>query len=184
MDRVRVHSQGPGGRAEAILVELYGGVFSRPFEAFRPAALALLRQAAPFDAAVWGSGVYSTNALHSVSLLDFPALDLMAYASRWQDEDVVRTAALAQPGRAFRNEDVMPIEAYRQTAIYREYSRPAGIEHALGLVEHDPLTDLGELIFLFRADIAAPFTDDDRATLEHLSLHLMTAWRQAQIAHH
>jgi DNA-binding CsgD family transcriptional regulator len=169
---------------EAILVDLYGGVFSRPFEAFKVQTLELLRRAVAFDAAVWGSGIYSTNDLLSVSLLDFPTEGLMAYAGRWQAEDVVRTAALASPGRAFRNEDVLPLEAYRRSAIYQEYSRPAGIEHALGIVAHDALTDLGELVFLFRKDADAAFSDADRAALERLAPHLTTAWRQAQIAHH
>ncbi len=184
MDRAGVPSPRPGDRADAILVDLYGGVFGQPFESFRTAALALLRRARPFDAGVWGSGIYSTNHLHAVSLLDFPVSDMMVYAERWQAHDIARAAIVARPGHALRNEDVMAPEAYRETPIYREFSRAAGIEHALGIVEHDPLTDLGELITLFRADVARPFGKDDCATLEALSPHLMTAWRQAQIAHH
>ena len=184
MDRVSVPPPRPPGRAEAVLVELYGGVFGQPFEAFRTAALSLLRRAIPFDAGVWGSGIHSTNHLHTVSLLDFPVSETIVYAERWQAHDIARAAMVAQPGRAMRNEDVMAPDAYRQTALYREYSRPAGIEHALGIVERDALTDLGELITLFRSDIDQPFSEDDRATLEALSPHLMTAWRQAQIAHH
>ena len=159
-------------------------MFGQPFEAFRTAALSLLRRAIPFDAGVWGSGIHSTNHLHTVSLLDFPVSETIVYAERWQAHDIARAAMVAQPGRAMRNEDVMAPDAYRQTALYREYSRPAGIEHALGIVERDALTDLGELITLFRSDIDRPFSEDDRATLEALSPHLMTAWRQAQIAHH
>jgi DNA-binding CsgD family transcriptional regulator len=171
-------------RAEAVLVDLYGGVFNRPFETFKQTTLAVVRRVIPFDMAVWGSGVYSSNAMLSVSMLDFPPTDLLAYASRWQADDFVRSAAVAEPGRAFRNEDVMPLAQYHQTPIYLEYSKPAGIEHALGVVEHDPLTDLGEMIFLFRSRTDAAFEDEDCSLLEHLSLHLMTAWRQAQIAHH
>jgi len=167
---------------QVLLADLYSGVFDRPFETFKETTLALVRRLIPFDAGVWGSGTYSSNEMQSVSMLDFPAANLMAYAIDWQKDDFVRAAAVGRPGRAFRTEDVMP--RFRETQIYLKYSKPAGIEHSLGIVKHDPVSDLGEIVFLFRSDAGAPFTEGDRNLLEHLSLHLMNAWRQSQIAHH
>lgn len=169
---------------QAAVAELYRAVFGQPFETFKEGGLNLVRSVLGFDAAVWGSGVYSTNEMLSVSTVNLPPAVLMAYAATWQAQDFVRSAALATPGRAFRNEDVVPLADYHQTDIYRAFSRPSGIEHALGIVHHDPVTDLGEIVFLFRADPASEFTHEERALLEFLSPHLVIAWRQSQIAHH
>jgi DNA-binding CsgD family transcriptional regulator len=169
---------------QAAVADLYRGVFSLPFETFKEETLRRLQPILPFDSAVWGSGVHSTNEMLSLSFVDQPVPTLMAYATTWQPQDFVRAAAVANPGRAYRNEDVMPLAQYHQTAIYREFSRPAGIEHALGIVERDAVTDLADIVFLFRADPKAAFTDADVALLEYLSPHLVVAWRQSQIAHH
>lgn len=166
------------------VADLYRGVFTLPFEAFKDATLQQLRNVLPFDSAVWGSGVHSTNEMLSLTSVDQSLATLMTYAMTWQPHDFVRAAANANPGRAFRNEDVMPLERYHATEIYLEFSKPAGIEHALGIVERDAVTDLGDMIFLFRADPRDAFTDADVALLEYLSPHLVVAWRQSQIAHH
>lgn len=169
---------------QSAVADLYRGVFALPFEVFKEATLSRLQTVLRFDSAVWGSGVHSTNEMLSLSFLNQPPATLMTYAANWQTEDFVRAAAVARPGRAFRNEDVMALERYRQTEIYLQFSKPAGIEHALGIVERDELTDLAEIVFLFRADERDAFTEDDAALLEYLAPHLVIAWRQSQIAHH
>lgn len=166
------------------VAELYRGVFTLPFEAFKDATLRRLQTLLRFDSAVWGSGVYSTNEMLSLSYVNQSVDQLMAYATKWQQHDVVRAAIVANPGRAFRNEDVVPLEQYHQSAIYREYLKPEGFVHALGIVERDEATDFGYILYVMRADPADAFTDDDVALLEHLSPHLTAAWRQSQIAHH
>jgi DNA-binding CsgD family transcriptional regulator len=169
---------------QSAVADLYRGVFNLPFETFKEETLQRLQTILPFDSAVWGSGVHSTNEMLSLSFLNQPLATLMTYATIWQPQDFVRAAAVANPGRAFRNEDVMALDRYHQTEIYLGFSKPAGIEHALGIVERNETTDLGEMVFLFRADPHDPFTNDDAALLEYLSPHLVIAWRQSQIAHH
>ena len=169
---------------QAAVADVYRGVFTLPFEVFKEATLRRLQMVLPFDSGVWGSGVHSTNELFSLSSVEQPFDLLMTYAAKWQAHDFVRSAAVANPGRALRNEDVMPLERYHATDIYLEFSKPAGIEHALGIAERDEVTDVGDLIFLFRANPRRAFTADDAALLEHLSPHLVVAWRQSQIAHH
>jgi DNA-binding CsgD family transcriptional regulator len=121
----------------------------------------------------------------SLSATDRPVDWLLTYAARWQAEDFLRAAAVTTPGIAFRNEDVVqPPADFRQTAIHREFSSPGGVEHAMMIVEHNPVTDLAEIICLFRADPTDPFSDEDKAGLEHLAPHLVAAWRQSQLAHH
>ena len=170
--------------AQLAVADLYRGVFTLPFEVFKESTLRSLKPLLRFDAGVWGSGIHSTNEMLSLSFVNQSIASLMEYAARWQPQDFVRAAAVAQPGRGVRNEDVMSLEAYHRTAIYLEYARPAGIEHALGIVERDETTDLAEIVFLFRENPADPFTEDDVALLEYLSPHLVSAWRQRQIAHH
>jgi len=168
----------------AAVADIYGAVFTSPFGDFKAACLERLSAELAFDMAAWGSGVHSTNQLLSVSTLRLPLESLMTYAAHWQSQDFVRAAAAGAPGRAFRNEDVMELEAYHRTPIYLEYSRPAGIEHALGLVLTDEIADLGEMVFLFRSDPGSPFGTADAALLELMAPHLANAWKQAQIAHH
>lgn len=176
-------ADGSDDPSHRVAAQIYSQVFQLPFGDFKAGVLERVREAVPFDTGVWGSGVHSSNLMLSLSYLGQPPETLLQYAERWQAEDFVRAAAAANPGRAFRNEDVMPLADYHQTAIYREFSRPAGIEHALAVAQHDPVTDLGEVVFLFRSDPGQPFTDAERTLLERLSVHLATAWRQRQIAH-
>lgn len=172
-------------RVQEAVSEIYRGVLRDPIEAFKEATLRRIGALTPFSSAVWGSGVHSTNEMLSLSAVDLPIAWLLTYAERWQAEDFLRAAAVAQPGVALRNEDVMPPPAdYRQTAIHREFSSPGSVEHAMMIVEHNPLTDLAEIVCLFRSDPAAPFSDDEKALLEHLAPHLVAAWRQSQLAHH
>lgn len=162
------------------IARIYEGVLSLPFAEFKELTLQRLRAILPFDSGVWASGPHSTNTIHSVALVDHAPEMLMTYAASWQEHDFVRATAVSRPGVAFRNEDVMPLAEYHRTAIYREFSSPAGIEHALGVVHVDLAADLGEMLFLFRADPAAFFSDAERDLLQLLLPHLVTAWRQRQ----
>lgn len=168
-------------RFNRLIAGIYGGVFSLPYSDFKEQTLRSLRKVLPFDSGIWGSGLHSTNEILSVALLDHTPEMLMTYAMNWQGEDFVRAAAVANPGVAFRNEDVMPLPEYHQTRIYREFSGPSGIEHALGTVHVDPASDVGEMLFLFRADPAQAFTDTERSIKEQLMPHLAAAWRQRQV---
>lgn len=169
---------------QSTIASILGGVFTVPFAEFRQRTLGEIRNILSFDTAAWGSGVYSANQILSVSSLGLSDSALIVYAAKWQEHDFVRSAAANSPGRAFRNEDVMSLDAYHKTPIYLEYSHPTGIEHALGIVEHDPVTDLAEMIFLFRENTDDFFTDEECELLEQLSPHMMLAWRHAQIVHH
>lgn len=166
------------------VADIYRDAAAQPFQSFKETALAHLRQQIPFDAAVWGSGIFSENLVLSVACLDFPAEKLLMYADSWQADDYVRLAAIANPGGAMRIEDVMPRAQYERTDIYRLYSKPAGIEHAIGIARYEPVSDLGDVILLFRADSKRPFSDVERRLLEGLSLHLVNAWEQSQILYH
>jgi DNA-binding CsgD family transcriptional regulator len=88
-----------------------------------------------------------------------------------------------QPGTAFRIEDTMPLALYRGHPAYREFWSPNNIEHAMALALTDPVSQLMELIVLWRADAEMPFSDADRAAMETLAPHVVAAWRHRQLAH-
>lgn len=166
------------------IVRIHEGIFTLPFDHFRELALEEVRAVIPFDMAVWGSGIHSLNQILSVSIVGLPEASLLTYAALWQEQDFVRLACARLPGKAFRNEDVMPLDQYHCSAIYREYSHPAGIEHALGIIELNSAADIADMIFLFRNNPEAAFTEGEREALEALSPHLRAAWSHAQIAFH
>jgi DNA-binding CsgD family transcriptional regulator len=165
------------------VADLYAGAFRHSFERFKENTLQSLRTLLPFDSAVWGSGVHSTNAMLSLTLVDQPVDMLMSYASRWQAEDRCRNAAVAEPGRAFRNEDLQPVDEYRRSAIYTEFCIPWKMEQALTIVQARKVRDLADIVCLFRSNKACYFTDEERTLLEHLAPHMVAAWHHAQIAH-
>lgn len=172
-------------RVQDAVSEVYRAALREPIETFKETTLRGIATLVPFSSAVWGSGVHSTNEMLSLTALDRPVEWLLTYAAHWQAEDFLRAAAVARPGTALRNEDVIrPPADFRQTPIHREFSSPGGVEHAMMIVEHNPITDLAEIICLFRSDAAAPFHQDETALLEHLAPHMVAAWRQAQLAHH
>ena len=93
-------------------------------------------------------------------------------------------AAAAAPGHAVRYEDIMKPEVFRASPFYQEYLKPQGIEHLLGIVQRDEVTDLAEVIFLLRTKASEAFSDADSRHLELLLPHLCAAWRHRQISHH
>ncbi len=166
---------------DALIARIYAGVFEHPLATFKEATLASVNSLIPFDSGIWASGVHATSTIFSVAVYNYPLEQVVAYSFNWQEHDFVRAAAVAAPGRTLRNEDVMPLEDYHQSRIYLEYSSPSGIEHSLGTALADPVTTLGELIYLFRADLDRPFTDAERDLKQRIAPHLEAAWRQKQV---
>jgi DNA-binding CsgD family transcriptional regulator len=163
--------------------EIHEGVFRLPLETFKESALALLRRAIPFDSSIWGSGSEQPQLVFGIAAYGFPLARLIDYAQHWQPEDRLRAACAAEPGQSLRNEDLAPIEEYRRSPIYQGFCRPSGIEHAIGNAQIDSATNVGELVFLFRASRGAFFSDAERDALNALMPHLVAAWRHRLLLH-
>ena len=155
-------------------------VLHRPLGTFKGDALALLAEGIAFDSAIWASGVHRTNTIFSIATHRFAPLALMDYAANWQVEDSLRAAVVASPGRVLRNEDIMPVDVHRASAIYQRFCAPGGMHQTLGIAAADPVTTVGELIFLFRGGEDAAYRDDERDALDRMAPHLFAAWRQRQ----
>ncbi len=170
-------------RINAAVLDLHESVPSGSFATFRETSLQRVRALIPFDAAIWGSGVEEPQLIFGIAACDFPPDRLMEYGMRWQPHDVLRRAVSQRPGECLRNEDIQSLEDHYASEIYREFCGPAGIEHALGVTQVDPVTNVGELIFLFRSDRRAVFRDDEREALGLLMPHLAAAWRHRLLWH-
>jgi DNA-binding CsgD family transcriptional regulator len=166
----------PAAALSRLLLGLHTAAAAAPLETAKETLLAALRAELPFDSAIWGSGAESPQLIFGIAALDFPLEQLIAYAP-WQSHDALRAAAAARPGTALRNEDIAPLADHYASETYRAYCGPAGLEHTLGIAEIDPVTNVGELVFLFRTDRANPYSDAQRDLLEQAMPHLVVAWR-------
>jgi DNA-binding CsgD family transcriptional regulator len=167
----------------ALIERIHDGVFRLPVATFKDETLVALKTLIHFDSAIWGSGSQEPQLIFGIATHNFPLERLMDYSMRWQPHDALRIAVAARPGLGLRNEDLGPIEDYRASAIYREFCSPAGIEHALGITIVDPITNVGELIFLFRRNRGAYYADLERDAMTQVMPHLVAAWRHRQLLH-
>jgi DNA-binding CsgD family transcriptional regulator len=166
-----------------IILGLYEDVFRLAVDRFKEDSLARLRDVIPFDSAIWGSGAEDPQLIFGIAACDFPFERLVAYSVHWQRHDVLRSAVSRRPGECLRNEDLGPVEDHYASEIYREFCGPSGIEHAMGVTLIDSVTNVGELVFLFRADRSAPFSDLERDRLGQTMPHLVAAWRHRLLWH-
>lgn len=163
-----------------IILQLYDMVLQRPLDAFKTDALAALTAALPFDSAIWASGAHGSNLILSIATPNIAPDVLLDYALNWQPHDALRAAVVARSGTALRNEDIMTEAAHRASAIYQRFCAPGGMHFTLGIALADPVTTVGELVFLFRRDGSGAFSDAARDLLQATAPHLFAAWRQRQ----
>lgn len=171
-----------GGTLNDVIVRLYDLVLQRPLATFKGDALALLVETIAFDSAIWASGVHRTNTIFSIATHNFGPVALMDYAANWQPHDRLRSSVVASPGQVLRNEDIMPVAEHRASVIYRRFCAPGGMHQTLGVATADPITTVGELVFLFRGGEDAEFSDEERTAFSTLAPHLFAAWRHRQLA--
>lgn len=103
------------------------------------------------------------------------SLDIQRTAMRKQmeleKEDPRFNHARRFPNMPFRCTDVMPVEAFRATRIYRELLHPNGIEYSLMVQYSDTPEDFTGLAF-FRGADAGPYDEEDNRGLGELIPHL------------
>ena len=160
------------------ILQIYDMVLQRSLDGFKTDALALLAEDVPFSSAIWASGAHSSNLILSIATPNIDPAVLLDYALNWQAQDELRAAVVARSGTALRNEDIMAPTDHEASAIYQRFCAPNGMNFTLGIALADPVTTVGELVFLFRSQ--APFSDDERAWLQAVAPHLFAAWRQRQ----
>lgn len=170
------------GQVHHAIAAIYDGVYGIPIAGFQQFALGRIGSAVPFDSAVWINGVSEADQVHSCLLVGQEPDLIERYMADYAGIDLVRNHAVRTPGRAFRIEDTMPLVLYRSHAAYHEFWRPRGIEHAMAITATDPISQLMEMVVLWRADAEQPFSDADRSALEGIAPHAIAAWRHRQLA--
>jgi DNA-binding CsgD family transcriptional regulator len=164
-----------------VVAALYDAAFGVPLDDYQEFALETLRALIPFDSASWAVANNDINAIHSLVRINQSLETLADYLANWQADDFLRHHAIANPGLSFRNEDLISVEEWLQLPIYNDFCRGAGVEHTLGISILDPITRLSNMIYLWRADIAQPFSDQERDHLQLRAPHLTAGWRHRQI---
>ena len=142
-----------------------------------------MRSLIDFDSAAWINGVGDPINIHSIVLVNQPESVIQRYLQDYAGMDLIRSHAVREPGRAFRIEDIVPLEAFRQHPAYTGFWSQNNVEHAMAVAVLDPITSLMEFFVLWRADRSRPFQPHDRDALQGFALHAATAWRHRQVVH-
>ena len=171
-------------RLNELIVALYRYGREVPVEKFQTWALERLREAVPFDSALWRAGGDRPPLVDSVFLMNQPRSLLEEYVGAgWPAHDFLRQACAAQPGRTFAYTDLVPIERFRASALYRGLAGRHGLEWALSTHHVDPISSLKSVITIWRADRGAPFGEEDRVCTQLLVPHLVESLRANRLWH-
>ncbi len=167
-----------------LIVALYRLGRELPMAAFKGWALERLREAVDFDSALWRAGGDRPPLADSVFLLNQPRALLEEYlGGGWPQVDFLRRACASHPGRTFAYTDLVAIEQFRASRLYRELSAKYGLEWALSTHFVDPRSSLKTVITVWRADRSRPFDEEDRTRVQLLVPHLAESLRANRLWH-
>lgn len=165
---------------QEIILRIYDMVIQKPIDGFKTDVLNLIHEHLPFSSAIWASGSHKSNQIFSIAAENLSPTALYDYAVHWQKDDLLRAELVANSGKALRNEDIIDITTHQASAIFQKFCCPNGMYFTLGFATADPVTTIGELVFLFRDEAGGAFNDDARDILQHVAPHMFAAWRQKQ----
>jgi DNA-binding CsgD family transcriptional regulator len=170
------------------IADLYDLAIETNLHHYRKLAFDKLSDFCKFDSCVWASGRELTmsdgaprRVIRTMHLIGQDPSVPVRFGQEYAQDDAIHASCIASPGRCFRIEDTMPIEAYRGSPLYQGFARQCGIEYAMGTVFADSIVNLFEYLVLWRADRSNPFTDEERARTELLALHMVGGWRHCQL---
>jgi len=163
-----------------VVLELHRAGREAPFHAFQPAALELIGALIPFDSAWWGNASASPLEIHRLYLFNCDDSILEAYLP-YMDEDFMRAALMANPGRSINLADLTTRARFVRTALYQQVGKHYKIEWSLGTLLVEPVSSLNEFLTLWRHDPKCPFTEDERQAKEWLMPHIADAHRAARL---
>lgn len=91
-----------------------------------------------------------------------------------RDKDPRIAYAMENPNKPFRCTDVMPVQEFHGTRVYRELLQPSGVEHSL-MVQYSESPEAFTGLAFLRGPNDLPFTPDDSIRLGELVPHLRRA---------
>ena len=127
-----------------------------------------------FDTGMWG---YTSADGYQVLDLYLHHLDPAAPQSyeRFKLADPLAQAVIANPGTTFNHDDIVPKNKWVLHPIYNEHCKQFGIEFTLSTIHFDPHLNLVAFFSLHRDNPGSPFSERDRASIEHLLPILLEA---------
>ncbi|GAA4105955.1 helix-turn-helix domain-containing protein [Zhongshania borealis] len=166
----------------AFVSSLYRGGAQVPVDQFKPWALQQLRALIPFDAAIFACGNMSKGKFHNATVLGLQD-GFTSSLEKTADLNPLYNAISANLGSAFRICDVVDDETYYQSKTYHRCFQNFGVERILSSAHADMRTRLYTLLSLYRFDRDNDFSEEDKATHEALSFHLVDAYSHVYFLH-
>ncbi len=163
-----------------IILELHRAGREAALSSFQPSALDLIREIVPFDSAWWGNASAEPLEIHRLYLHNCEASILEDYLP-YMDEDFMRAALMANPGRTINLADLTTRARFVRTALYQKVGKRYRIEWSLGTLLLEPVSSLQEFLTLWRHDGKKPFTETERQTKELLMPHIAEAHRAVRL---
>jgi len=171
----------PASEPHARVRELYRLVFDVSLDDFAARSLAVLRTLVRFDSALWAQGRPAEGGsppLDAIALVDQPPELLTSY-ERVRRRDRLIRASLERPGQPIDRYALVARRDFVRSAAWREHAARFGLEHALAISIPDPACGLADVLVLWRADAAAPWSPQDLELTQALAPHVIEARRQS-----
>ncbi|OHC63777.1 MAG: hypothetical protein A2045_08445 [Rhodocyclales bacterium GWA2_65_20] len=169
-------------RIGSLLLELHHDCRRPAVVDFPQWSMDLVRSAIGFDTGYWGSGcvVDGEVVAHAYWLYRLPAESMQSW-EKLKHRDTVSPLLLAQPSRVLNltNAGLKEQHAF----MYENFFRALGIEQFLGTYADNEVTGLFDVLAVYRADPAAPFSEEERQAFEGLVPHLVEARRANYLSH-
>jgi len=163
-----------------VILDLHCAGREAAFSAFQPVALDLIRALIPFDSAWWGNASAEPMEIHRLYLHNCDHSILETYLP-YMDQDFMRDALMANPGRTINLADLVTRARFVRTALYQQVGKRYRIEWSLGTLLVEPVSSLNEFLTLWRHDPKRPFIEEERQTKELLMPHIADAHRAARL---
>jgi len=169
------------GGFSRVVLGLYRACREQPVAAFQNAAFELVKSEVPFDTGLWLTGTLnpasSEGNFHTYHLYKLSP-EVLADWARTKDRAVFSHKVFNAPG--VTHNCVTSREFGPELA---EHSRRYGIEHILATASIAPNAALHELISVYRAGVAQPFSEDERRFMQGIVPHLAETWRVNRMLH-
>ena len=163
-----------------LLLRLYGLSHQLPIDAFQDAALALVKHRVPFDTAMWGSGTLAPAGMdiHSLHLHRTSPEMLQAY-----DEHKAHDLPAMAVGRHRSATGAFHVPVAVADPGLRDFAQRFGHQNMFISADTDPDTRRTQWLSLYRADVDAHCTENERQRLQQLRPHLMQALAMNRMTH-
>jgi DNA-binding CsgD family transcriptional regulator len=162
-----------------LLLDLHVKSRGMSHDVFRPWAFRQLQTLIAFDSAFWYRWALTDDTdgtnLHAWYLFEQPETLIEEFVSRrlWTEDVLFHRVSAAPPGTA-------------ATASFHEYQSPVMKDfltrnrqmQLLSIGHYDRVPQIAHGVALYRSDINAPFTVEDKQAMELVSAHLVDVWRE------